>query len=52
MTVEPSLMLGKLEDGRKILQETLVKRITFGAAVTGFMKTLISMLYSDLINQC
>ncbi|VBB27334.1 unnamed protein product [Acanthocheilonema viteae] len=33
MTVKPSLMLGKLEDGKKILQETLVKRISFGAAV-------------------
>ncbi|VDK86804.1 unnamed protein product [Litomosoides sigmodontis] len=44
MAVEPSLMLGKLEDGKRILQETLVKRITFGAAVTGFMKTLINSL--------
>ncbi|CAG9538800.1 unnamed protein product [Cercopithifilaria johnstoni] len=44
MTVEPSLMLGKLEDGKKISQETLVKRISFGAAVVGFMKTLINSL--------
>lgn len=42
MPVEPNSMLGKPEDGKKILQETLVKRITFGAAVVGFMKTLIS----------
>ncbi|VDO42486.1 unnamed protein product [Onchocerca flexuosa] len=45
MTVEPTSMLGKPEDGKKISQQTLVKRITFGAAVVGFMKNLMSMLY-------
>uniref|UniRef100_A0A1I7W0Z7 Acyl-CoA dehydrogenase family member 9, mitochondrial n=1 Tax=Loa loa TaxID=7209 RepID=A0A1I7W0Z7_LOALO len=44
MNVEPGSMLGKPEDGKKISQETLVKRITFGAAVVGFMKTLINAL--------
>lgn len=38
-----SSVLGKPEDGKKILQQTLVKQIAFGAAVVGFMKTLISM---------
>ncbi|OZC09146.1 acyl-CoA dehydrogenase protein [Onchocerca flexuosa] len=44
MTVEPTSMLGKPEDGKKISQQTLVKRITFGAAVVGFMKNLMSTL--------
>ncbi|EJW71279.1 hypothetical protein WUBG_17815, partial [Wuchereria bancrofti] len=44
MTMESSAVLGKPENGKKISQKTLVKRITFGAAVVGFMKTLINSL--------
>uniref|UniRef100_A0A915PUW7 Acyl-CoA dehydrogenase/oxidase N-terminal domain-containing protein n=1 Tax=Setaria digitata TaxID=48799 RepID=A0A915PUW7_9BILA len=35
-TIEANSMLGKPEDGKKIAQEVLIKRITFGAAVVGY----------------
>ncbi|KAM3725403.1 Complex I assembly factor ACAD9 [Dirofilaria immitis] len=44
ITIEPNSMLGKPEDGKKILQEILIKRVTFGAAVVGFMKILMNAL--------
>lgn len=43
--VQPDSMLGNLEDGIKIARKGFYGQITFGAAVVGFIKALISALY-------